>query len=229
MAVIIKGSSTSKKIKDATITPDKILLGEIGYGNNNERIVGTHECDARIILMAKGKFNISDKQIIQNAKRFTCSFGGASEEKLDLKTAFSSEQLVAGLVTLDTSQSRFIAIIKRLQTKIKCNSDLSFKITCKNTLNSRELTGCELRLNQSGVSDGVFFCPFYKNGKEITATCYNSRSGFNENLNIGLAFKVASNAITEISFALKGASNDHETCDLYSEDLNIEVCGKLSK
>lgn len=229
MAVIIKGSSTSKKIKDATITPDKVLLGEIGYGNNNERIVGTHECDARIVLMARGAFDISDKKIIQNAKRFMCSFGGTSEEKLDLKTAFSSEQLMTGVATLDTSQSRSIATIKWLQTKIKCNSDLSFKITCKNTLNSRELTGCELRLNQSGVSDGVFFCPFYKNGKEIMGTCYNSRKGYKEDLNIGLAFKIASNTITEISFALKGASNDHETCDLYSNDLNIEVCGKLSK
>lgn len=57
MPVIIKNPFFNKKNKDATITPDKVLRGEIGYGNNNERIVGTHICKKKyqVLKFAKGE------------------------------------------------------------------------------------------------------------------------------------------------------------------------------
>ena len=57
MPVIIKNPFFNKKNKDATITPDKVLRGEIGYGNNNERIVGTHICkkNYQVLKFAKGE------------------------------------------------------------------------------------------------------------------------------------------------------------------------------
>ena len=57
MPVIIKNPFFSKKIKDATIIPQDVASGKVGYANGHKRIVGTHICKKRcqIMKVAKGE------------------------------------------------------------------------------------------------------------------------------------------------------------------------------
>ena len=59
MPVIIKNPFFSKKIKDATITPEKVLRGEIGYANNHTRVEGVHVCKRHVT-----KINLNKEEII---------------------------------------------------------------------------------------------------------------------------------------------------------------------
>lgn len=78
-------SLTKKKvIKDATITPGGVFAGEVGYGNNYERIVGTYEP-----LLPR---NIRSKVIRLSDIEITDSYGAMSSTVLavDYKTGSAS-------------------------------------------------------------------------------------------------------------------------------------------
>lgn len=136
MPVIIKNPFFSKKIKDATITPDKVLRGEIGYGNNNERIVGTHICkkNYQVLKFAKGEgismANTSGEQLTVSSRcaHYTTQIIGNSPEGFFMSVGKNFDN-VAILQLGKSDSSTYATVIKKQSVNIKYEPDTNLFVT----------------------------------------------------------------------------------------------------
>lgn len=131
MPVIIKNPFFSKKIKDATITPDKVLQGEIGYGNNNERIVGTHVCQKKSVklMFAAGEaIKAYETESFSKYNRIGCAYSN-TREVLEMQTDpnyiyFDSKSIISMHLAYNLQSSDFKYIFKSLNVNIPWNENL---------------------------------------------------------------------------------------------------------
>ncbi len=197
MPVIIKNPFFSKKIKDATITPDKVLQGEIGYGNNNERIVGTHICKKKSvsIKIAKGTTELdpngmllyhpyySLSEIIQYDRRNEHAIEGTFITVDDYYSTVAVMEPTFGGATRDGT------ILKKVSVNVKNNSDITFYVS----INGKTV---HLYLAEFTGTGSIFFNARYDNSLsnyEITVS-----GNTNAKMNLEFVIIAQSGIITDI-------------------------------
>ena len=213
MPVIIKNPFFSKKIKDATITPDKVLRGEIGYGNNNERIVGAHVCKKKSvsIKIAEGTTELdpngmllyhpyySLSEIIQYDRRNEHAIEGTFIMVDDYYSTVAAMEPTFGGGTQEGT------ILKKVSVNVKNNSDMTFDIS----INGKTV---HLYLAEFTGTGSVFFDARYNNSLsnyEITVSGNTSikknlefviiaKSGIITDIGVGVGYPLSKEEVTKV-------------------------------
>lgn len=201
MPVIIKNPFFSKKIKDATITPDKVLQGEIGYGNNNERIVGTHVCKKKYqaLKITKGE-RISEKD---SSRELMQSFNRCAHFNVSGK--YDSEENV--FMPIDNQFEHFDEITVLKLGKSSDNHKTSVTVIKKQNINIKNGRNVNLFIVVDGIRIDIFLGkPFDDSYRYINPISFTNKNIFNVKMGseyLSFAYGSIDGSTSKLSFYLK--------------------------
>lgn len=211
MPVIIRGlSGLSKKIKDATATPADIIGGKVAYGNDHERMLGTHVCKKKAVKLM---FDVGESVNAYQVNGFSgynrigtaySKVGEVLEMNTDPNYIYCVSDAISSLnLAYELRSSGFLYPFKTINTNIPWNENLTVSFIWGTYTGKMGVLGMKnlkngwyasrLGSGGAGFQDPIKVkCEFYESNSELYKELYFAMNVVDDNIKqMGFATEVS--------------------------------------